>query len=186
MFFFLVVAGKRTPNPVHGGEGSVRRCRGERKRVFSTGVVRTALPAGRGRGWQQGLPVEMAMGGDCTADGWGKAAGVAGGNNHGWRIRDPFRNPKRKRSLRVFPAPELSPMSISGNQRRRRKCDDITWKPPLQQVHHQQQPTASQSSGVTGSVGPLEGGGNFSSFGGGGGGGDGQGGNDVFGWRSQF
>ncbi|XP_021714076.1 AT-hook motif nuclear-localized protein 25-like [Chenopodium quinoa] len=61
-------------------------------------------------------------------------------------------------------------------------------QPPFKQVHNQQQPTASQLSGVTGSVGPLEGGGNFSSFGGGGGGGggDGQGGNDVFGWRSQY
>ncbi|KMT01598.1 hypothetical protein BVRB_9g215940 [Beta vulgaris subsp. vulgaris] len=59
-------------------------------------------------------------------------------------------------------------------------------QPPQQQQHEnqhqqqqQQQPTASQSSGVTGSVGHIEGG-NYSNYGSGGGGG-----NDVFGWRPQ-
>jgi len=55
-------------------------------------------------------------------------------------------------------------------------------QPPQQQ--QQQQPAASQSSGVTGSVGPGlgggEGGGNYSNYGGP------QGGHDVFGWRPQF
>ncbi|KAL2940385.1 AT-hook motif nuclear-localized protein 29 [Bienertia sinuspersici] len=46
----------------------------------------------------------------------------------------------------------------------------------------QLQQTASQSSGVTGNVVPIEGG-TYSSYGGGNGG---QGGTDVFGWRTQF